>query len=200
MAATAARQRMNPSPVTRTGQDRGEHHAAVPGLHRPGRARTSGALRRGGPAAPAVDGRPLDTGRAGGTSRLAGRPAGHVAGESRCRSRHRRRYPCGVRTTRDGASPGMIGRPRELRRLGQLALARRPEVAIVAGEPGIGKTRLVNELLDGLPPGTVTLVGHAEPGSLARPYEVLLDALYGRDDVDPERLDQLTDPARSPVE
>ncbi|GAA1812951.1 hypothetical protein GCM10009682_37650 [Luedemannella flava] len=91
----------------------------------------------------------------------------------------------------------MIGRQRELRRLSQLAVARRPEVAIVAGEPGIGKTRMVSELLDGLPEGTVTLVGHAEPGSLARPYEVLLDALYGRDDVDPDRLDALTDPARS---
>ncbi|GAA1756227.1 helix-turn-helix transcriptional regulator [Luedemannella helvata] len=94
----------------------------------------------------------------------------------------------------------MIGRQRELRRLAQLALARRPAVAIVAGEPGIGKTRLVSELLDGLPPGTVTLVGHAEPGSLSRPYEVLLDALYGRDGVDPARLEALTDPDRSPVE
>ncbi|MFC7480980.1 ATP-binding protein [Luedemannella flava] len=141
---------------------------------------------------PRARGRPaIGGGDAGGRTTEDHRRA-TAPGNVRCR-----RYPCGVRTTRDGASSVMIGRQRELRRLSQLAVARRPEVAIVAGEPGIGKTRMVSELLDGLPEGTVTLVGHAEPGSLARPYEVLLDALYGRDDVDPDRLDALTDPARS---
>ena len=53
-----------------------------------------------------------------------------------------------VRTTRSGASPVMIGRDRELRAAD--SGSRRPgvpSVAIVAGEPGIGKTRLVQELL-----------------------------------------------------
>ncbi|HEU4397945.1 MAG TPA: AAA family ATPase, partial [Actinomycetota bacterium] len=105
-----------------------------------------------------------------------------------------------MRTTRGGASPVMIGRDRELRQLTQLAAAGQPQVAIIAGEPGIGKTRLIQELLAGLPAETVVLVGQAEPGSLARPYEVLLDALYDRAGVDEALLDALGDPARSPVE
>jgi len=94
----------------------------------------------------------------------------------------------------------MIGRESELRRLARLASAREPAVAIIAGEPGIGKTRLVHELLATLPPATVVLVGQAEPGSLSRPYEVLLDAIDGRPGVDDEQLAALEDPRRSPVE
>ncbi|GAA4976994.1 LuxR family transcriptional regulator [Actinoplanes utahensis] len=94
----------------------------------------------------------------------------------------------------------MIGRDGELRRLARLAAEREPAVAIIAGEPGIGKTRLVQELLDTLPAETVVLVGQAEPGSLARPYEVLLDAIDGRPEVDEEQLAGLADPACSPVE
>ena len=94
----------------------------------------------------------------------------------------------------------MIGRESELRRLAQLASAREPAVALIAGEPGIGKTRLVHELLTTLPAQTVVLVGQAEPGSLSRPYEVLLDAIDGRPEVDEEQLAPLADPQRSPVE
>jgi DNA-binding CsgD family transcriptional regulator len=94
----------------------------------------------------------------------------------------------------------MIGRESELRRLARLASSHDPAVAIIAGEPGIGKTRLVHELLATLPAETVVLVGQAEPGSLARPYEVLLDAVEGRAEVDEELLADLGDPRRSPVE
>ena len=94
----------------------------------------------------------------------------------------------------------MIGRDGELRRLGQLAASPEPAVALIAGEPGIGKTRLVHELLRTVPATTVVLVGQAEPGSLARPYEVLLDAIDGHPDVDEEQLAALADPRRSPVE
>ncbi|NMO50013.1 AAA family ATPase [Actinoplanes sp. TBRC 11911] len=94
----------------------------------------------------------------------------------------------------------MIGRDSELRRLARLASAREPAVAIIAGEPGIGKTRLVHELLRAVPAGTVVLVGQAEPGSLSRPYEVLLDAIDGRPGVDEEQLAALADARRSPVE
>ena len=94
----------------------------------------------------------------------------------------------------------MIGRKRELRRLAQLAAVREPAVAIIAGEPGIGKTRLVHELLATVPAETVMLVGQAEPGSLSRPYEVLLDAIDGRPEVDEEQLAALADARRSPVE
>jgi len=105
-----------------------------------------------------------------------------------------------VRTTRGGASRAMIGRGRELRQLKRLAATQRPQVAIVAGEPGIGKTRLILELLASLPDEVLTLVGRAEPGSLARPYEVLLDAIEPRSDVDGAALTALGDPTRSPVE
>lgn len=96
----------------------------------------------------------------------------------------------------------MIGRDRELRQLTQLVAARRPAVVFIGGEPGIGKTRLVGELLPTLPEHAVVLVGHAEPDSLARPYELLLDALDGPggSGVDTDRLALLTDPQRSPVE
>jgi DNA-binding CsgD family transcriptional regulator len=94
----------------------------------------------------------------------------------------------------------MIGRESELRRLARLASAREPGVAVIAGEPGIGKTRLVHELLATVAPGTVVLIGHAEPGSLSRPYEVLLDAIDGHPEVDGEQLAALADAQRSPVE
>jgi predicted ATPase len=96
----------------------------------------------------------------------------------------------------------MIGRDHELRQLTRLVATPRAHVAIVAGEAGIGKTRLIQELLATLPPETVVLTGHAEPGSLARPYEVLLDAIDAAEDgrVDPVLLEALADPTRSPVE
>jgi DNA-binding CsgD family transcriptional regulator len=101
----------------------------------------------------------------------------------------------------------MIGRDHELRQLTRLVATSRPHVAIVAGEAGIGKTRLIQELLATLPPEAVVLTGQAEPGSLARPYEVLLDAIDAADGdrVDGRRVDgaalaALTDPLRSPVE
>jgi Mg-chelatase subunit ChlI len=57
----------------------------------------------------------------------------------------------------------MIGREHELRQLAQLAVSGRPHVVMLAGEPGIGKTRLIQELLEVLPEQTAVLVGHAEP-------------------------------------
>src|SRR2546429_394513 len=59
---------------------------------------------------------------------------------------------------------------------------------------------LIQELLAGLAAGTAVLVGQAEPGSLGRPYELLLDALDGAADAQPELLAGLTDPGRSAVE
>ncbi|BBH70157.1 LuxR family transcriptional regulator [Actinoplanes sp. OR16] len=91
----------------------------------------------------------------------------------------------------------MIGRDGELSRLAQLAASGEPAVAIIAGEPGIGKTRLVHELLGTLSPQTVVLVGQAEPGSLSRPYEVLLDAVSGFPGAGEEKI---ADPTLSPVE
>jgi DNA-binding CsgD family transcriptional regulator len=94
----------------------------------------------------------------------------------------------------------MVGRDDELRRLKQLVGPARPRVAMVSGEPGIGKSRLIQEFVADLPAGTAVLVGQAEPGSLGRPYELLLDALDGAADAEPELLAELTDPSRSAVE
>jgi DNA-binding CsgD family transcriptional regulator len=88
-------------------------------------------------------------------------------------------------------SPVMIGRSAELARLAALlSTLRTPEVALVSGEAGIGKTRLVQELVASVPPGTPVLAGQADPGFLGRPFELLLDAV---DDVvrDPSQLPEV---------
>jgi DNA-binding CsgD family transcriptional regulator len=84
----------------------------------------------------------------------------------------------------------MVGRGAILRRL--LALVpneraagagpdrsegRGPEVALIGGEAGIGKSRMVAELRAALPPETSVLIGRAGTGAPGRPYSVLLDAL-----------------------
>jgi DNA-binding CsgD family transcriptional regulator len=106
----------------------------------------------------------------------------------------------------------MVGRDAELRRLVRLAVGSAPQVALVAGEAGIGKSRLVRELLDGLPADTRVLVAQADPGALGRPFGLLLDAVDGLapagsvDDpapagsVDPDALRILGDPGHSIVE
>jgi DNA-binding CsgD family transcriptional regulator len=90
----------------------------------------------------------------------------------------------------------MIGRQEELRRLTTLAGAGGNSVALLAGEPGIGKTRLTREVVSRLPATTTVLVGLAEPGSLGRPFELLLSALDGHDGVEPAELADLTDASR----
>ena len=57
-----------------------------------------------------------------------------------------------------------------------------PAVALIAGEAGIGKTRLVQELVASAPAGTLVLAGQADPGTVGRPMELFLDAL-GKTDV-----------------
>jgi DNA-binding CsgD family transcriptional regulator len=94
----------------------------------------------------------------------------------------------------------MIGRDDELRRLLDLVDAPNTAIAVLAGEPGIGKTRLVRELVAQLPDSVTVLIGQAEPGSLGRPFELLLSALDSRDDVDQAELDQLADSSRTQVE
>src|SRR5262245_17267519 len=99
----------------------------------------------------------------------------------------------------------MIGRADELRELLRLVASPGTGVAILAGEPGIGKTRLVQELRAGLPVDTTLLVGQAEPGSLGRPFELLLSALDGHARLatvpgHAELLEVLTDSSRSLVE
>ncbi|MBX6748166.1 MAG: AAA family ATPase [Micromonosporaceae bacterium] len=99
----------------------------------------------------------------------------------------------------------MIGRQEELTRLLELAGATGTSppgtrVALLAGEPGIGKTRLTRELIRRLPATATVLVGEAEPGSLGRPFELLLSALDGRPDIDADELEALTDAGRPQIE
>ncbi len=91
----------------------------------------------------------------------------------------------------------MVGRADELDRLARLVDAdQSPAVALVGGEAGVGKTRLVRELVDRLPPGTVVHAGQADPGSLGRPFELLFDALATGHAKEDERLALLSDPDR----
>lgn len=73
----------------------------------------------------------------------------------------------------------MIGRSPALRRLcglveaAQVATGDPPEVALVAGEAGIGKTRLVREVIALVPPGTRVFTMSARPGSVGRAHDAL---------------------------
>ncbi|MGH9113281.1 MAG: ATP-binding protein [Acidimicrobiales bacterium] len=99
---------------------------------------------------------------------------------------------------RSGLSPVMVGRAVELDRLvGLLGARSAPTVALVAGEAGIGKTRLVQELVKHAPAETLVLAGQADPGTMGRPLELLLDALDGHTaESDPELLEAVHDAAR----
>ncbi len=84
---------------------------------------------------------------------------------------------------RTGLSPddgGAVGAPRPPDRPADLAgpAGRErdgsPAVALVTGEAGVGKTRLLQELIGALPPPAPSCSpAQAEPGSLGRPYELV---------------------------
>ena len=130
------------------------------------------------------------------------RPRHHRAG---CAGRHGSDWPVPLRRavdTRRG-QPG-DGRARSraapagAARVGarRLARSRSSPASPASARPGWS-----HELLAAVPDGTLVFVGHAEPGSLARPYELLLDALAGHDARRrTAALEELTDAARSPVE
>lgn len=80
---------------------------------------------------------------------------------------------------RTGLSPVMIGRHTALSRLVGLIEAAEvrsgdgPEIALVSGEAGIGKTRLLRELIDAMPADVTVLSAQARPGSMGRPFDVI---------------------------
>lgn len=82
-----------------------------------------------------------------------------------------------VLSGRIGMSPVMVGRARPFARLAgivdaaDVAMGDQPAVALVSGEPGIGKTRLVRELAHST--GTTTLTVTAQPGSMGRPLDAV---------------------------
>ncbi len=100
------------------------------------------------------------------------------SGRSRCGGTYAR----DMLVARTGLSPVMVGRTAELNRLQSLVGASSvPAVALIAGEAGIGKTRLVRELIDNVPAGTLVLAGQADPGTVGRPMELFTDSLRRAD-------------------
>jgi DNA-binding CsgD family transcriptional regulator len=79
---------------------------------------------------------------------------------------------------RTGLSPVMVGRAAELARLRELAATvADPAVVLVTGEAGIGKTRLVAELVATLDPGVPVLAGQGSQGAPGAPFQLLLEAV-----------------------
>ena len=101
---------------------------------------------------------------------------------------------------RTGLSPVMIGRATELARLRELAATTGdPAVALISGEAGIGKTRLVAELVATLDPAVAVLAGQGSQGAPGRPFQLLLEAVEPRVaawDAVPERLADRSEPLR----
>jgi DNA-binding CsgD family transcriptional regulator len=101
---------------------------------------------------------------------------------------------------RTGLSPVMVGRADELARLRELvATTGDPAVALISGEAGIGKTRLVSELVATLPPTLPVLVGQGSQGAPGRPFQLLLEAVEPQVaawDAVPERLADRSEPLR----
>ena len=83
-----------------------------------------------------------------------------------------------VLTGRVGLSPIMIGRNGALDRLrtvvemAEVHSSDLPTVALIAGEAGIGKTRLLREMLATLPSDVSVFSAIAEPRSLGHPFDV----------------------------
>jgi DNA-binding CsgD family transcriptional regulator len=89
-------------------------------------------------------------------------------------------------------SPVMVGRARPFARLAgivdaaEVMTSEQPAVALVSGEAGIGKTRLVREIVQSLPPTVTTIAVTAQPGSMGRPLDAvtgLVDPSLTGDDV-----------------
>lgn len=85
----------------------------------------------------------------------------------------------------------MVGRTDLLERVTSIVRADAPGLALIGGEAGIGKSRLVRELCGGLDDDVVVLAGQADPGGFGLPFKVVLDALRGHVPADDERLEAL---------
>jgi len=102
---------------------------------------------------------------------------------------------------RTGLSPVMIGRHGALSRLlglidaAEIATGDSPEIALVSGEAGVGKTRLLREFIAALPNDVTVLAAQAQPGSMGRAFDVVGQLLGGAT----TSLDDVADEARRVV-
>ena len=86
---------------------------------------------------------------------------------------------------RTGLSPVMIGRHGALSRLlglidaAEIVTGDSPEIALVSGEAGVGKTRLLREFTAALPNDVTVLAAQAQPGSMGRAFDVVGQLLGG---------------------
>src|SRR5215216_7649099 len=74
--------------------------------------------------------------------------------------------------------PLLIGRENDLQVLDRLMMQsceKNGQIALIAGEAGIGKSRLVREIKVRAPQGTVILEGQCYQTDLALPYAPILD-------------------------
>lgn len=92
---------------------------------------------------------------------------------------------------RSGLSPVMVGRAAPLDQLRARFDHHDPGVAVIGGEAGVGKSRLVRELIDDLSDDVLELSGQADPGSLGRPFELVLDVISDQVASDDPRLTEL---------
>src|SRR3954469_21884781 len=155
---------------------------------RPGR-RAPGPPRGRGPAAPGIPLASTPQLVASEPERLAKTPTTNPPTTEMGRP-----YDCFMLVGRPGLSPVMVGRGAELDRLARLPDPEdAPSVALLGGEAGIGKTRLVRELCERLPADTRVIAGQADPGALGRPFELLLDALKSESCVNADLMAIVTD-------
>jgi DNA-binding CsgD family transcriptional regulator len=72
----------------------------------------------------------------------------------------------------------LVGRDDELRRLHQVVGSTEgTRVALVGGEAGIGKTRLIEEALRATPPDALVLRFRGDPGRRSRPFQAYVEAV-----------------------
>ncbi|KOV78495.1 LuxR family transcriptional regulator [Nocardia sp. NRRL S-836] len=74
------------------------------------------------------------------------------------------------------SSPVLVGRGDQLGTL-RAAVPRQPAVVMIEGEAGVGKSRLVRELLDSDLGPIAVLIGHCQPVGEPFPYGAVLEAL-----------------------
>jgi len=81
-------------------------------------------------------------------------------------------------TADGGARPPLVGRAAELARLSRHLAGDGPPLLLLAGEPGIGKSRLLQEVSEqAAAAGWTVLVGGCHRGSSQEPYALLLEVL-----------------------